>query len=952
MNQFLKEVSNIIKKDRSNHQFNQFAFVLPTFNAKKVAIDTFESDSSDLFLTIDEFSHKHSSLQNIENLELLSILFNINKLTHPNESFQVFENWGQIMLSDFNDIDNALEDKSTFFDLLSSIKQIEDIDLENDEAPLRFNLSEEIRKENKSEFFQNFIATWDLYKTSYFELEKYLSQNEKGNLSKRLLNIFQNLSDDSFGKDVFYYFIGFNALTPIETQIIAKLIKGNQATIIWDVDKWYFNNLKNTSGYFIRNAETFFAGKSILVDSNKLTIESKEVVITETTYQNQEIDALLNYIHINKDGIDKKDTIIICNDEDIVPLLKIKIENFKLQGVIQIDIPDKFRDSLIFTFLILIKNLGNSYDVSELGIGKYLSSELAMLMSSPITHALELFNSPFLEDLYLESQELSLDELTILNLSKNDILIKSILSSLTVGGNEAECITELIESIDLRLPDYVGHTKIIREKLATLERLSQNHTIFKGIVYWNQLLNQLSNTKLPLKNIQVDENRILVRGLLETRALDYKTVFMISCNEGYLPLVSSSGSYIPMDLRLKYNLSIPKRQENLSGYYFWRLIQHAQYIHLYYHKNINQSKMESRFVTQLTKILSLDNSRLSISYNSATEGKINLSQQSKIIISKDEEYLIKVKNILKNGLSPSLMFTFITCNLKFYFEKIIGLPAANKLADDNLEGNVLGIIFHKVLENFFSYFLNKTTTKEEILSHWQSNKKQLLKTAIESANFNESQIQLIYNSFEYYSFEIILDNYIKDELSRPYKSLEILALEKPIEYQIRNDDYNLPIFIKGTIDRMQRTDNILEIIDYKTGAKYPLSDNHIKEYPYLWTYKDTKKDNLRIDKVTKDDIQQSIYKHIILNNDSLTDGKFVPDVDAYLYYVRKGGKMDIFEKQEIVYVQGIEKNLLDVVDWMLDVHKNIVQTNDIQNCKYCDYNNICKLKESKDDNEN
>ena len=52
-------------------------------------------------------------------------------------------------------------------------------------------------------------------------------------------------------KDIFHVFVGFNALSKSEAEVIQKLISNN-GEIYWDIDKTLYNSEYNNSSFFIK----------------------------------------------------------------------------------------------------------------------------------------------------------------------------------------------------------------------------------------------------------------------------------------------------------------------------------------------------------------------------------------------------------------------------------------------------------------------------------------------------------------------------------------------------------------------------------------------------------------------------------------------------------------------------------------------------------------------------
>ena len=82
----------------------------------------------------------------------------------------------------------------------------------------------------------------------------------------------------------------------------------------------------------------------------------------------------------------------------------------------------------------------------------------------------------------------------------------------------------------------------------------------------------------PLTGIQI-------MGILETRALDFKNLIILSVNEGVLPAVSSGSSFIPFSLREAFGLPSVNHQESIYAYHFYRLLQRAENVTLVYNSN-------------------------------------------------------------------------------------------------------------------------------------------------------------------------------------------------------------------------------------------------------------------------------------------------------------------------------------------------------------------------------
>src|SRR5690606_8801572 len=98
----------------------------------------------------------------------------------------------------------------------------------------------------------------------------------------------------------------------------------------------------------------------------------------------------------------------------------------------------------------------------------------------------------------------------------------------------------------------------------------------------------------PLQGLQV-------MGVLETRNLDFKNVFILSLNEGSFPSYSDNGSYVPANIRKAYGLPTVEHQDAIYSYLFYRVLQRAENVYLFHNSetdDLGRGEL-SRYVQQL-----------------------------------------------------------------------------------------------------------------------------------------------------------------------------------------------------------------------------------------------------------------------------------------------------------------------------------------------------------------
>src|SRR5690606_17037893 len=187
----------------------------------------------------------------------------------------------------------------------------------------------------------------------------------------------------------------------------------------------------------------------------------------------------------------------------------------------------------------------------------------------------------------------------------------------------------------------------------------------------------------PLKGLQV-------MGVLESRNLDFTNVFILSLNEGAFPAFGSKGSYIPHSIRKAYGLPTTDHQDAMYAYLFYRILQRAENVHLFYNSEtdiLGQGEM-SRYLQQLLFESGMINGRY-VLHNSMHPHEVN-----PIVVKKDERVFNRLAQYCigestPREFYPTALNDYVECRLKFYFKHIAQIKEAKEIEED-LDARVLG----------------------------------------------------------------------------------------------------------------------------------------------------------------------------------------------------------------------------------------------------------------------
>ncbi len=373
----------------------------------------------------------------------------------------------------------------------------------------------------------------------------------------------------------------------------------------------------------------------------------------------------------------------------------------------------------------------------------------------------------------------------------------------------------------------------------------------------------------------VGGGKITVMGLLETRNITFKGVIVVDFNDVYVPKRIEKDLYLSSDIRAKAALVTQKDRQDLQRHYYALLFNRASHVNISCIKEIPPS----RFLTQLN-----------IPNKHIEDEKIfaNILYKSSAI--KDfiaDEKIVLDYDFTKIKISASLLKIFLECKRRYYYKYILHVKD-HEIAKDLPQGYEIGQILHDILNNIYSKSdsFNSVDKLQKILN-------QELNNLTVSSNFEKYQLKL---------WQERLKLFIKNEIKRFQDGYVVSKCE--ISLTCKYNDLTLI----GRIDRIDKKNDELSILDYKSG-KYS-----------LYTSKTVK---------NATDFQLEFYY--------LLASQFGKNINMTAYYdLVKGLIIDEILLQE-------KLSLLDKHLAMIKKQKtfDFTKTDDLTRCKYCEYIYMC-----------
>lgn len=350
---------------------------------------------------------------------------------------------------------------------------------------------------------------------------------------------------------------------------------------------------------------------------------------------------------------------------------------------------------------------------------------------------------------------------------------------------------------------------MLERTTALLERYG--HELTGGV--WVTIMTRLLRTARiglygePLSGLQV-------MGLLEARGLDPRHVILLGVQEGKLPAPSLERSYIPFELRRAYGLPLRDNADAVQAYNFLRLIQRAEDV-LLVHDAQNASGA-SRHIAQLRhELFSERAERMTFA-----QARVPVPQREATVqgVPHDAGTLEKVKVLLEQGISPTMLRTWLRCPLDLWFRYVCGLREPD-VPGARIASDVLGNALHAFLEEVHRPYLDRPLDASElnamIPGSGDSIRKGLLHDIpAERLAGGQPLLQLGMATRA-------AENFLREEARAVREGMRLVprALEAGLRapLPVAGLPSNIRAVVKGRLDRVDERDGVVHILDLKTG---------------------------------------------------------------------------------------------------------------------------------------
>ncbi|MBG0780691.1 MAG: PD-(D/E)XK nuclease family protein [Bacteroidales bacterium] len=931
---FINQLTETILKKYTN-SLQDLLIVFPNkraglFFKKAIMEQLTQSSLLPRFQTIEEAFESWSDFSLADPLTVQFELMSIKASQNKNDSLALtdFAGLASQMAEDFNEIDHQLVDVATLFDFLKEAKALEM--WHPDGSPL-------------TDSEKRYIFFYRQLKDDYHKLNENLSSKGLaygGRIARDLAGLEISILLEQIDAQK-VIFAGFNAFTKAEASIVKRLLLEEKAAIYWDLDRYYFEpqffGLHEAGNAIRKFLQDIKNQQEIHFLSDDLLHREYHFVLHAVQGDVLQAKALGNELRNNPDPT----AAVVLGDENLLlPVMNSIPDNYE-QFNVTLGFP--FNKSAGYQFIRLYLEFHAALQQSaEKEI--YLKPLLSLLSHEFNQSILDQTDKEALLEWRLNLIRSGIkfsDKNTLLNSTENETLktyLKSILTP--IEGNSANQISVINSFLNLItsflveredkgsafLINQLNLAERIFNKLAQLfpDLLPETNSLTITAIF----IRIAGAQKVPFSGEPLQGLQIM--GLLETRNLSFRNLHLLSLNEDILPRKQLSHSLIPADIRRSFELPAFTEKQAVTAYHFFRLIQHAENIHLYYNTEAGDfgSGEASRYVRQIIHELAVVNSKVKITESNFSLGNTQAAFTEEINIPKNEKVLAQLFQKAASGFSPSSLAHYLECPLKFYFSDVLRLRATEQF-DESIKYNELGTIVHETLEILYKPYIGQNLN-EKILDSIIKASHEVLENCIRRlipGGLADQGNSLITKEVAHH----LVNNFLKreKEILNPSEPINIKGLESKLEsiFIIQGQ----PVKLKGTIDRIDQKGNNFRLIDYKTGQVKP-DQLKIKNWEDLLEKKKTKA------------LQLALY-WLLINRSDFAFAKANFSCGILSLQKPRSGLMTLqlpekdLETSEAI--PQIEEKLIELIEDILNEGISIHQTEDQAYCKNCDFASIC-----------
>ena len=648
------------------------------------------------YMTISELFRQHSRRTIADPIKLVCELHrSFVAQTGIDETLDHFYGWGQLLLSDFDDIDKCLADADRVLANLRDLHELDTTDYlseEQKEAIRRFFST--FSPDHNTLLRERFLKLWSHMADIYHDFNNRLARQGlayEGSLYREVVGALSGETAEHSACP--YIFVGFNVLLPVERQLFHLLRREGKALFYWDFDQYY---MQSEAGQFIAQHLSDFPNELDNTDEaiygcfaqpKDITVASAPTESIQARYVSQWL-TLLPPPSSSNPLPSTTDTAIVLCDERLLPTVIHCLPDSVDKVNVTTGYPlGQTPASALVTALFALRTQGWQPDR-----GRYRLRQVNALLRHPYVVGLSADEATTLLFRHLDGE------------GGNGTLLQwmcDVIHAVATSGN-----TEGSDSADTAFNiqrESLFHVYTLLNRLLTLVTAGD---LTVDVITLQRLVTQLlQTTTIPFHGEPVEGLQVM--GVLETRNLDFRHVLMLSVGEGNIPKGVGDTSFIPYTLRKAYGLTTTDHKVAIYSYYFHRLLQRAEDVTIVYNNSTTDGHTgeKSRFILQL--MVEDRHHHIATKALQASQTFMPFRPQT---IEKTEAMVQKLRSRFSTStlLTPTAINRYLRCPLVFYYNYIHDLREPDDNDDDKIDNRIFGNIFHEAARIVYTRLMEKS----------------------------------------------------------------------------------------------------------------------------------------------------------------------------------------------------------------------------------------------------
>jgi hypothetical protein len=526
-------------------------------------------------------------------------------------------------------------------------------------------------------------------------------------------------------------------------------------------------------------------------------------------------------------------------------------------------------------------------------------------------------------------------------------VLNTIFRPLDVGEGLADYLRRIVEVLGHHVierfgieREYLFHFQQMLSRLAEILKQQQQEVDLK--TFKSLFRKAARSIKIPFSGEPVEGLQVM--GVLETRNLDFKYVFMLNANEDIFPAPQRNGSFVPYHIRKAFDLPTFEVQDAIYAYLFYRLFQRAERLDFYYnmYADFGMSGEISRFIHQIEQESGIHvlHQKLSNTIGVRDPREISVQKTPEMI----EAMLALYSTDGISKLSASALNNYFACKLQFYFKYVLRKFSEDKLTDE-LDARQFGLVLHNTMEILYRDVIgdrpNGMVQETDFFRLKNS-----VDGAIEQAFKNHFHIKDKHR-FELKGRNVVIAEVIKKyvlrilDIDEAYAPFQIVTLEKDENYlrslPILANGKTVQIRMGATIDRVDRKNGVVRVIDYKSGK----DKREIESVNKLFDQKPSQQGKGR----NKAGFQTLFYAWLYASKFG-TEEVITPGLigirelfsDEFDFRLTLG---EIPLEDARTYLPQFEEHFSALIHEIFSLEVPFDQTTEAGTCEFCDFKGVC-----------